>query len=70
MKKLLLGLLLFLVVSCSNKSNSVYICTGPYAKAYHNTDECRGILSCKAEIKLITLDEAQKMGRTPCGYCY
>jgi hypothetical protein len=75
MKKLLLPLFLILLLSChtdnkSNTSNMVYICTGRYARAYHNTTDCRGIRACKAEIRTVTLEEAQKIGRTPCRYCY
>lgn len=81
MKKLLFPLFLILLLSChtdnksntsnvSNTSNMVYICTGRYARAYHKTTDCRGIRACKAGIRTVTLEEAQKMGRTPCRYCY
>lgn len=56
------------LLSCTQ--SSVFICTGRYAKAYHKNSECRGILSCKSDIKELSKDEAIKMSRTPCGYCY
>lgn len=51
------------------QSNKVYICTGSYATAYHKTKDCVSG-SCKAEIKEVTLKEAQSMGRKPCKKCY
>lgn len=69
MKKLLFLLFLLPALSFSD-SNTVYICTGKYAKAYHKSTDCRGMKACKGETKTVTLEQAQKMGRTPCGYCY
>lgn len=54
----------------NNVENMVYICTGQYAKAYHRSSKCSGLGNCKANIKQISLAEAKKMGRTPCGKCY
>ena len=70
MKKLLIFLFLISALSCGSKSDSVYICTGPYAKAYHNDSECRGILACKADIETVSINKAEDMERTPCSYCY
>lgn len=48
----------------------VYICTGPSAKTYHKTDECRGLNKCSANIKLVSKHKAESMGRRPCKICY
>lgn len=40
----------------------------PHSKGYNKN--CRGLGNCKGEIKQISLEEAKKKGRTPCGYCY
>ena len=52
------------------ETNMVYICTGKTAHAYHSTDDCYGIQSCKGDIEEVSLDEAVDMGRTPCHYCH
>lgn len=72
MKKLLIALFLLVLISCSEGSsdNSVYICTGPKSKRYHKTEHCKGLDRCSKSIKKISIEEAQDMGRTPCGYCY
>lgn len=49
--------------------NTVYICTGQYAKAYHKNKNCSGLGNCKAEIKQVSLEEAKRKGRTPCRRC-
>lgn len=48
----------------------VYICTGPQSKRFHKTPNCKGLQSCSKEIKAVTLEQARKMGRTPCKWCY
>ena len=50
----------------------VYISTGPYAKSYHCRLSCHTIKRCAEDghYKKITLEEAQQMGRKPCGVCY
>jgi hypothetical protein len=54
----------------ASSGNTVYICTGPYAEAYHNTTSCRGLSKCSGEIREVTEQEAINMGRHACGYCY
>lgn len=51
-------------------SDVVYICTGPMAKRYHKTDQCRGLRRCSGMIKQVTVEEAEAKGRTPCHTCY
>lgn len=47
----------------------VLICQSKTAKAYHSHN-CKGLDRCTHEIVKVTLEEAQQMGRTPCGFCY
>jgi hypothetical protein len=49
---------------------SVYICTGKSSERYHRTESCNGLNACKAQVKSVSLKEAQRMGRTPCKICY
>ena len=75
MKRLSLFVLLLLVLfptsGLENDNKTiVYICYGTNAYAFHAYSSCRGLSNCKGEIRAISLDEAQKMGRKPCGICY
>lgn len=60
----------FTFVQDQSKSSKVYVCMGSQSKRYHKTPQCMGLSKCSKEVKEITLEEAKKMGRTPCGYCY
>lgn len=51
-------------------SAKVYICTGPQSKRYHKTPHCKGLQSCSKQIKEVTVEQARKLGRTPCKWCY
>ena len=71
MKKVVL--LSSLLLLCSAKPEDkprVYICTGQYSECYHSHSDCEGLITCSREIKCVTLDEAKKMKRRPCTYCY
>lgn len=74
-KLLFLTLLFFLPLSGTSETAqqkddpTVIICTGQYSKRYHNS-MCRGMKSCKGEVKKVKLSEAKKAGKTACGYCY
>lgn len=47
---------------------SVYLCNSSGGKKYHYKENCRGLSNCKHEIIKVTLQEAQKRGKTLCGY--
>lgn len=47
----------------------VYICNGPESKRYHSTPDCRGLSRCSTAIEKVTLEEAEREGRTPCHIC-
>ncbi len=71
MKRLLIfGLLLVGSISSAQAPAKVYICTGQYATSYHKTSDCKGLGNCKADIKSITMQEAQRLNRKPCRICY
>ncbi len=48
----------------------VYICTGPYSKKYHKTEDCMWLENCSEDVERISIEEAEDMGRTPCKGCY
>jgi len=52
-----------------DNSPKVYICDSPWAECYHRYTDCEGLELCNRSIIEITLNQAQKMGRRPCGYC-
>jgi len=67
------GVILCIGLSCvltSATKKNVFICTGSASKTYHATDSCKGLKSCTADIKVITLNEAKKLKRKPCKLCY
>jgi hypothetical protein len=57
-------------VAVTQQETKVIICTGEYSKVYHKTGRCKGLKNCKAEIKTVTLEQAQKLNRRPCKMCY
>lgn len=50
-------------------ANYVYICTGPSSKTYHISPKCNGLRNCSKEIKKVTKQQAEQMGRRPCKVC-
>ncbi len=80
MKKILLilGLSLILTSSVSHtddtsgseKEKLVWICTGRSSECYHSDKSCKGLNSCRAEKKEVTLEYAKDLGRRPCKMCY
>lgn len=65
-----------LVTSCSSNKkpkpdevNTVYICTGINATAYHANDQCSSLSNCSGEIKRIGIDLAS-ITRHPCKLCF
>ena len=53
MKKLLLSFALsaFALSTSSSNGETVYICTGPKAEAYHSKSKCRGLNRCSGDVK-------------------
>lgn len=48
---------------------TVKICLSGSSYAYH-AYVCQGLRKCKVSVKEVSLQEAKKMGRKACGYCY
>lgn len=65
--RLLLFFLFFLNVSFSQ--DVVLVCQGPDAYAYHK-NYCRGLQQCGYSVVKMSVPEAVKRGRKPCGNCY
>ena len=82
MKYIILLFALLAIVSCGGskekgKENTrplhydeVYVCTGKYAKRFHCNEDCKGLQSCRGDIVVMSIEEAEDYGLTPCGYCY
>ena len=50
---------------------TVYVCTGSYAYAYHSRNNCSGLNNCKGEIRYTDEYNAQvSMHRKPCCICW
>ena len=48
----------------------VWICKGPYSKAYHSSPDCEGLKKCSTDIFEVSLKEAKdELNRRPCRYC-
>ena len=50
--------------------NKVYICTGNQSYRYHKTEYCIGLSKCSQSIEEWSMEEAKRLGRTPCRLCY
>lgn len=70
MKSFVLPLIFLLFTLKSNQveETKVYICTGKGSKRYHYDKHCRGLSRCSTTLKTVTLEKAQAMGRTLCGW--
>jgi hypothetical protein len=63
---------LFLLSFPSQKepATKVYVCISASSERYHAFKDCRGLQRCNHEIKEVSIEEAKKMGKTPCHICY
>ncbi len=48
---------------------TVWVCGGSASACYHKRSDCKGLDLCTTSVKEISLAEAQKNGRKPCGFC-
>lgn len=54
-----------------NTDQTVYVCTGSYAYAYHSQSNCPGLNNCKGQIQYTNESHAvYTMGRRPCCRCW
>jgi len=52
-------------------NTTVFVCTGPYAYAYHSRSDCAGLGNCKGEIRYTDQYTAENyLGRVPCCRCW
>lgn len=75
MKKIIAIVLILIASALDNYSSEsqgskVYVCTGTRSQCYHRVETCRGLESCRGEIRLVTLKAAQSLGRRECKMCY
>lgn len=49
--------------------DSVYLCTGPAAYAYHHYGDCEGLIRCHYRVDRYALTGALQEERQECGYC-
>ncbi len=67
--KILIGLVVvFLCVSATNQQY-VLVCESSSSYAYH-THYCSGLGRCTHNVVKVTQEQAQKMGKKPCKFCY
>ena len=53
----------------SEEPTTVYICYSNTAKKYHYSKTCRGLSTCKQDIKQVSISDAKtKFNRTLCGW--
>jgi hypothetical protein len=61
-------LLLLIVALQKPKPTTVYVCKTPNVKKYHYRKDCRGLSHCTYKIIKTTQAEAEKNGKTLCGW--
>ncbi len=71
MKKLIIlaFLLTFPLLGMETANETVYICTGPKAVAYHKTKDCKGLSKCSDDVVSVSLEKISKT-RRPFKICY
>ena len=67
MKTLLLSFLL-IISATAPPETKVYVCTGPKVNRYHLTENCRGLTSCHHKLIKTTKAQAEKSGKSLCGW--
>ena len=64
-----LMLFLFLIADTGPvPTTTVYICSGAKGKKYHLRADCRGLSHCSHRVVKMKLSDAEKEGRTLCGF--
>ena len=60
--------LTFVLTSFMLTDTEVYICNGAYSKKYHYEKDCEGLTNCSTAVEKVSLEKAEKLKRTLCGY--
>lgn len=69
--KTLIFILSIIILSFVKSSDSkVYVCNSNTSIAYHHNFNCRGLQKCTHQIIIVTVENAQKMGKRQCKLCY
>ena len=67
------AIILCLLASCDSKNKAgdgnCFVCTGPKARVYHSTSDCKGLTRCSEEVREVSIEEAKGHGRRPCRIC-
>jgi hypothetical protein len=64
-----LALFLLLTLQTTQKTSiTVYVCSGAKGKKYHLRSDCRGLSHCSHRLIKMKLSDAEKQGRTLCGF--
>lgn len=66
--KVVLLLLMIVLLSSFKPISSVFICGSEGAKKYHFNKNCRGLKSCEHTIYEVSLNKAQQLGLSLCGW--
>lgn len=61
MKTIILAFTLSLSTICVSAQRQVFVCMGDGAYRYHYYKDCSGLNNCKATIKKMSLEDANKM---------
>lgn len=60
-----------IILSLQGKSSAisdVYLCDSKGGKKYHYSKTCRGLSACDHQIVKVSIEKAQKLGKTLCGW--
>ncbi len=64
------GMLLILAIMMGQKAiqTDVYVCNSPGARKFHYSSGCRGLRNCTYKVIKKTKKQAEKEGKTLCGW--
>lgn len=60
----------FMCTVLTGCDGSAYICTGPQSEVYHSTKRCKGLRRCSGDLRKLSINEAENIGRRECKWCY
>jgi hypothetical protein len=58
------------VATPAQTTETVYLCMSKTSYAYHSSDDCQGLNRCSHEVKSMSADDAQKLGKRTCQKCW
>lgn len=69
-RMVLMALMSMAVLVGCDKDDTVYVCTGDGAYAWHCKKICRGLKSCDGQIVSTTVDQLSGKYKHACEICY